>query len=110
MKKNEMGLTLQDVFLILGVRKRTGELTIEAGNNIGTIYIRRGEILQAFSPYSRAIGDILVENGNISESELLETLRMQKKGDYTPLGGLLLKKGKVTLDVVEHMVQQQIRE
>ena len=68
-------LTLQDIFLLLGAQERTGELIIEAGNNIGTIFIHRRKILQAFSPYSRAIGDLLVENGMISESDLIETLK-----------------------------------
>ena len=107
---NKFELALQDVFLLLGARERTGELTIEAGNNIGTIVIDRGKILQADSPYSRAIGDLLVENGTISESELIETLKKQKRSEYIPLGGLLHKLGKVTLEIVEMMVHAQIRQ
>ena len=91
---NKFELALQDVFLLLGARERTGELTIEAGNNIGTIVIDRGKILQSYSPYSRAIGDLLVENGTISESELIETLKKQKRSEYIPPGRPLAQDGK----------------
>jgi uncharacterized protein DUF4388 len=107
---NSFELTLQDIFLLLGARERTGELIIEAGNNIGTIFIHGRKILQAFSPYSRAIGDLLVENGMISESDLIETLKLQKRSEHVPLGSLLLKMGKVTFEVVEMMVHEQIRQ
>jgi len=107
---NTFELTLQDVFLLLGARERIGELTIESGNNIGTFLIYRRKILQAFSPYSRAIGDLLVENGMISESELIETLNIQKRSAYIPLGGILLKMGKVSFEIVEMMVHEQIRQ
>ena len=103
-------LTLQDVFLLLGARERTGELIIESGNNIGTIFIYRRKILQAFSPYSRAIGDLLVENGMINESDRIETLKIQKRCEHIPLGSLLLKLGTVTFEVVEMMVHEQIRQ
>lgn len=110
MKNNLLGLTLGDVLLLLGVRARTGELVIESGNNIGTVLVHGGKILQAFSPYSRAIGDLLVEDGLITDSELMETLKIQKRNDHTPLGGLLLKMGRVTYEVVEMMVHEQIRQ
>ncbi len=105
-----MGFALTDVLLLVGLQQRTGELVIESGNNIGSILFHKGRILQAFSPYSRAIGDLLVDEGLISEEELLDTLKLQKKGAYAPLGSLLLKAGKVTLDVIETMVQEQIRQ
>ncbi len=59
-------------------------------------------------PYTRAIGDLLVEGGMISEDELIETLKLQKKNSV-PLGALLVQKGKVSLDIIEVMVHEQIR-
>jgi hypothetical protein len=110
MKGDSMGFVLPDVLLLIGLQSRTGELVVESGNNIGSILFHDGKILQAFSPYSRAIGDLLVEKGLINEEELLDTLKLQKKGSYAPLGSLLLKMGKVTLDVIETMVQEQVRQ
>src|SRR5208337_5611461 len=104
MKNNPLGLNIADILLLAGIRSRTGELVIESGNNIGTVLMHDGKILQAFSPYSRAIGDLLVEDGLISETELIETLKFQKKNEYMPLGGLLFKTGKVTLEIIEMMV------
>lgn len=109
MKSDALGFLLQDILFLLGMQGRTGELVLESGNNIGTILIHGGKILQAFSPYSRAIGDLLVEEGMISETELMDMLKQQKQGSYAPLGSLLLKTGKITFEAIEMMVQQQIR-
>ncbi len=110
MKTHYLDLSLADILLLIGVQARTGELVVETGNNIGTVLFHQGKILQAFSPYSRAIGDLLVENGLITDIELLETLKLQKTGAYAPLGTLLLKTGKVTFEVIEMMVHEQIRQ
>ncbi len=109
MKDNFLELSIADVLFLIGVQARTGELVMESGNNIGTLLLHRGQILQAFSPYSRAIGDLLVEEGLITEGDLLETLKLQKMNTYMPLGALLLKTGKVTFEVIEMMVHEQIR-
>ena len=76
MQNNSLDLSFDDVLFILGMRERTGELVVESGNNIGTMLFHRGKVIQAFSPYSRAIGDLLVEEGMISESELIEILKI----------------------------------
>lgn len=102
--------TLQDILLLIGLKARTGELVLESGNNIGSMVFRDGRILQASSPYSRAIGDLLVEQGIVTEAELLATLKLQKQKRDTPLGGLLVKSGKVSLDAIEMMVHEQIRQ
>ncbi len=109
MKASSLELSVADILFLIGVQARTGELVMESGNNIGTILFHRGKILQAFSPYSRAIGDLLVEGGVITDEDLLETLKLQKMNSYTPLGALLLKTGKVTFEVIEMMVHEQIR-
>jgi len=100
----------QDVLLLIGLSERTGELTLESGNNIGNMLFYRGKILRSISPYSRAIGDLLVEEGLITEMELIETLKRQKKNSISPIGSLLLKTGKVSFEVLEAMVHEQIRQ
>ncbi len=103
------GFRFEDVLLLIGLTARTGELVLESGNSIGSIIFHEGTILQAFSPYSRAIGDLLVEDGVISEIELLETLQLQRKNLHSPLGVLFLKSGKVSFEIIELMVHEQIR-
>jgi hypothetical protein len=61
MNSEASGFSLQDVLFIIGLQLRTGELALESGNNIGTTLLHKGKILQAFSPYSRAIGNLLVK-------------------------------------------------
>lgn len=79
------------MLFIIGMQLRTGELVLEFGNNIGTMLLQKGKILQAFSPYSRAIGDLLVEDGIINDAELLDTLKLQKMSSFSPLGGDVLE-------------------
>ena len=95
--------------MLVGVKGRTGELLLESGNNIGSILFYEGKVLQAFSPYSRAIGDLLVEDGVMSEAELLDLLQQQKRNLVSPIGALFLKTGKVTAEGLEHLVHEQIR-
>jgi len=109
MKAESSGFSLQDVLFIIGMQLRTGELVLESGNNLGTMLLHKGNILQAFSPYSRAIGDLLVDDGLITDAELIDTLKLQKLGPFFPLGGIFLKTGKVTFEVIEMMVHEQIR-
>jgi len=110
MKTDLSGFSSQAVFFLVGMQQRTGELILESGNNLGTMLFHKGNILQASSPYSRAIGDLLVEDGLITEEELLETLMLQKKSSSSPLGGLFLKTGKIAPEVIEKMVHEQIRQ
>jgi hypothetical protein len=110
MKADVTGFSSQAILFLVGMQQSTGELTLESGNNIGTMLFHKGNILQASSPYSRAIGDLLVEDGLITDEDLLETLKLQKKDPSLPLGGLFLKTGKVALEVIERMVHEQIRQ
>ena len=110
MKCEFPGFILQDILLLIGLKALTGELVLESGNNIGSMVFQDGRILRAFSPYSRAIGDLLVQQGIVTEAELLTTLQLQKQKCDTPLGGLLLKAGKVSLEVIVMMVHEQIRQ
>ena len=96
--------------LLIGLQARTGELIIESGNSIGSMIFHDGKILQSFSPYARAIGDLLVEGGAVTEVELLEILDAQKNKGYSPVGFMLMKAGKVSFEVIEMMVHEQIRQ
>ncbi|MEK6743698.1 MAG: DUF4388 domain-containing protein [Nitrospirota bacterium] len=109
MKANSSGFNLYDALLLIGLEGRTGELVVESGNNIGSLFFHEGRILLAFSPYTRAIGDLLVEQAVLTDAELLDVLKQQMTGPHTPVGTLLLKTGKVTFPIIETMVQEQIR-
>jgi len=109
MNVQSSGFNLYDALLLIGLEGRTGELVVESGNNIGSLLFHEGRILLAFSPYTRAIGDLLVEQGVLTDAELLEVLKQQMTGPHTPVGTLLLKTGKVTFPIIEKMVQEQIR-
>jgi len=109
MNAHSSGFKLHDAILLIGLEGRTGELVVESGNSIGSLLFSEGKILLAFSPYTRAIGDLLVEQEVLTDAELLEVLKQQMTGPHTPVGALLLKTGKVTFRIIEKMVQDQIR-
>ncbi len=104
------GFGVQDILLLAGMKGLTGELVIESGNNIGSILFSQGNIVRAFSPYSRAIGDLLVENGLITDEELLATLHEQKQAGDIPIGSMFVKTGKVGFETIERMIHEQIRQ
>ncbi len=104
------GFNLPDMLLLIAMQGLTGELELESGNNIGSMLFYQGRILHALSPYSRCIGDLLVEEGLVTEAELIDTLKQQKMQAHTPLGCLFLHSGRVTFEIVEIMVHAQIRE
>jgi hypothetical protein len=58
-----------------------GEFVIELVNNIGNITFQLEKILQASSPHSRAIEDILVDQGFITMEKLLETIKSRNRWD-----------------------------
>jgi hypothetical protein len=103
------GFSLLDVMLLIGLEGRSGELVVEAGNNIGSLLFHEGRVLLAFSPYTQAIGDRLVEQGILTDAELLDVLKQQRTGPHTPVGALLLGSGKVSFQQIESMVHEQIR-
>jgi hypothetical protein len=104
------GFNVPDMLLLIAMQGLTGELELESGNNIGSILFYQGRILHALSPYSRAIGDLLVEDGLVTETELIDTLKLQKTQAQTPLGCLFLNSGRVSFEIIEMMVHAQIRE
>ncbi len=108
--KDNSGFSIESVLLLIGLQARTGELIIESGNSIGSMIFHDGKILQSFSPYARAIGDLLVEGGALTEAELMAVLKTQKDEEYSPVGFLLMKAGKVSFEVIEMMVHEQIRQ
>lgn len=110
MNSRTTGFHLPDILLLISMQGLTGELELESGNNIGSMLFYQGRILHALSPYSRAIGDLLVEKGLVTEAELIDTLKQQKIQAHTPIGSLFLKSGRVNFETVEMMVQAQIRE
>lgn len=108
--KWETGFGFEDLLLLIGMKGLTGEVVIESVNNIGNMIFQEGKILQASSPYSRAIGDILVDQGFITMENLLETLQEQKQMGLVPIGSMFMKAGKVDFETIETMVHWQIRQ
>ncbi len=110
MNKIINGFSLQDLILIIGMQSRSGELLFESDNNIGTMLFYKGNILHASSPYSRAIGDLLVEAGAITDNDLIEILMLQKKKHSAPLGSMLIKSRNISCETIEKMVCEQIKQ
>jgi CheY-like chemotaxis protein len=103
-------LSLPDILQIISLSKRSGILTIKRGGDVGTVVIRDGKIVQAFSPSRREnLGEILVREGLLSLHQLVEAVEIQKREGMTRrLGAILVERRFVEPTVLKEVVRKQI--
>jgi hypothetical protein len=104
-------LALPDIFQIISLSRKTGTLVVRSRKGTGMVVFKSGQVIQAGSDVIRdTLGNILVSQGMIAQSDLASALAAQKKKLDTPLGMLLIEIGATTAKVIEEVVRQQIEE
>lgn len=84
-------LTVADFMMVLAQNRKTGQLTIEKGDERLKLAFRDGDIVYASSTGIReTVGAMLVRRGLISEEQLENALDHQKQHDGTALLGQIL--------------------
>lgn len=105
-------LPLTDIFQILSLSKRTGILEIVTPNHEkGFILFKNGFIIGAVPPTSLRLnlGEMLIRQGLISETELQNALSSQKMDARgRPLGQILVQLGILDKNQLNALVKQQI--
>ncbi|MBI3267451.1 MAG: hypothetical protein HYZ53_00400 [Planctomycetes bacterium] len=112
----EQALKDQEALLVLGVRKRLGEILKEKG----LLTDKQIEVIlqeQRFTEgrqEARGYGRLAVKNGFITEAELRDTLAEQRtlfaqKKEMLPLGALFVRKGILTEQQNRTVLRQQNR-
>jgi hypothetical protein len=102
--------TLADIFRLLSLSKRTGQLDVERKAGSGRVYFRDGEVYYAESSLSREpLGQKLIRSGAITENVLRKALDQNAEtGDR--VGDILVSSEAVTHEQIESAVRQQIED
>ncbi len=102
-------VSVADALQFIHLGGRTGTLTLSRGEVSAEIGFHQGRIVNAWGPDSKRLGDLLVDNGSISQDTLDQALRDQER--ETPrrsLGQILVTIGALSAEAMYTAVQQQI--
>jgi tetratricopeptide (TPR) repeat protein len=105
-------LGVHDVFQLLDLTRKTGELRIRSAlrDNDGVVHFRKGRVVGAsMRDENHRIGRMLVKAGRITEEELLGALKIQiQEGETRRVGDILIAMGAVSQRELERQVRRQI--
>jgi hypothetical protein len=103
---------LADIFQIISLQQKTGELTVEGADGKVTILVEQGFIVGADATF-RSIEDrlqqSLLRSQSISKFHLKRAVETQKK-TLQPLWTVLAETGAVSISTLQAMLSQQIHE
>lgn len=103
---------LADIFQIVSLQQKTGELNVEGKDGTVTILLESGFIVGAnatFRPIEERLQRTLEHSQAISKFQLKRALETQKK-TLQPLWTALAETKAIDLDVLKNMLSQQIHE
>jgi hypothetical protein len=106
-------LGIHDVFQLLDLNRKTGVLTVTSPlrHNRGNIFFDRGEIIYAsIQSNPHPLGGLLIRGGKITEADLHRARDMQKRGDDRRLGEILVSIGALTHRDLQNHVRFQVEE
>jgi len=90
--------------------KETGTLKLLGDKQEGNIYFRSGKVIFADSSLQKVrLGEILVEQGKITDTEIKSILHRQKK-EGKKFGEILREKGKITEEEIAKCLNYQAEE
>ena len=102
--------TLPDIFRLMSLSKKTGQLEVQRSAGSGKVFFREGEVYFAESTLSKEpLGQKLVRMKVVTEGQLRKALD-QHASEGTRLGQVLLDSGTVTEDDIMNAVRQQIED
>src|SRR5438067_6620737 len=106
---NLQDVSVADAMQFIHLGGRTGTLTLLRGDVKAEIGFHQGRIVNASSPGTKRLGDLLLEAGAIEPPTLGEALR--KQGEEHPrrsLGQILVAMKAVDSDTIYRTIEQQI--
>lgn len=99
-----------DLLDFLESSRRTGTLVITSESGIGAVYLHKGRITGAASPNSSNMGDLLMQEGAVSEGQLqLAVDRQQTDSPDRLLGSLLIEMNLVSPGMLEKALVLQVK-
>jgi hypothetical protein len=102
-------VSVADALQFIHLGGRTGTLTLAHGEVTAEIGFHQGRIVNASSPGTKRLGELLVESGAIDQATLDEALRQQDaEHPRRSLGQVLVSMGAVDAEAIYKAIEQQI--
>jgi hypothetical protein len=101
---------LGDIFQLIGIQRKTGELQFDSGSEQVTVKFLDGSVVGAESHnhnLENLLGSVLVRTGMIAQSQLDEALRIQK-GTLQRLGHILVDSGFISAEDLQSALRTQV--
>ncbi len=102
--------SLADIFQLIGIQQKTGVLTLKSEEDVVTVSFESGSVVSADSQKKKLedlLGSVLVKSGRITESQLQNALRIQKR-TLQRLGHILIQERLITHDDLREALRLQI--
>ena len=106
-------LGIHDVFQLLDLSRKTGVLRVRSAlrQNAGTVYFESGAVIGAeIRSNPHPLGGLLLKSGKVSEEELARVRALQEAGDTRRLGDLLVESGTISRREVDRIIRRQTEE
>lgn len=104
-------VSLGDVMQFIHLGRRTGTLSLTRGSEEAEIGFHRGQIVSAWGPGSKRLGELLVAQGRLSSVKLAEMLRIQaSEQPRRSLGQVIVSTGTLDFEALRKAIEHQIEE
>ena len=102
-------VSLADVMQFVHLGRRTGTLSLARGTQEAEIGFHRGQIVSAWAPGSKRLGDLLVAKNLIDPQTMAEMLRLQTaERPRRSLGQVLVSSGTLEFEEIRQVIEEQI--
>lgn len=102
-------VSLADVMQFVHLGRRTGTLSLRRGSLQASVGFHRGQIVSAWAPGCKRLGELLVEKRLIDTATLQQVLRTQASElPRRSIGQVLVASGALEFDDIRKAVQEQI--
>ncbi len=102
-------VSLADVMQFVHLGRRTGTLSLSRGRQEAEIGFHRGQIVSAWAPGSKRLGDLLVSEHLVTPERLRELLRKQaSEQPRRSLGQVLVATGTLEFEQIRRAIEKQI--
>jgi hypothetical protein len=102
--------SLADIFQLIGIQKKTGVLTLRSEDDAVTVSFLDGAVVSADSQKKKLedlLGSVLVKSGRITEEQLADALRAQKR-TLQRLGHILIEQKRITHEDLSQALGLQV--
>ncbi len=102
-------VSLADVMQFVHLGRRTGTLSLERGSLRASIGFHRGQIVSAWAPGCRRLGELLIDKGLIDSATLRRVLDEQAaEQPRRSIGQVLVNRGVLPFAQIRRAVEEQI--